>query len=68
MATLESFIEHIWKKVGPACREQVRESLEMIERVDPEDRPKLLASFYWANWCRGRNDQVAGNETFWDLT
>jgi hypothetical protein len=67
MARRESFFDHIWGKVGPACREHIRESLRRMERADPEDQVKILACFYWANWCRGRNDQASGKDRFWDM-
>jgi hypothetical protein len=67
MAALENFIDHIWQQVGPACRKHVRESWEIIEQAKPEDRPKLLATFYWTNWCRGRRDLASGRETSWDM-
>jgi hypothetical protein len=67
MTTLESFVDHIWKQVGPACREHLRESWEIISRADPELQVKLLVCFYWANWCRGRNDQASGRDTFWEM-
>ncbi len=67
MATLDSFLDHIWKKVGAECREQTRKALSLLERLDAEDRAKFLAALCWANWCRGRNDYAAGKETFWDM-
>lgn len=66
MVTEESLIEYVWKRVGAECREHVRESLDLIERLGPEDRPKALACFYWANWLRGRRDFSEGREKFWD--
>ncbi|MCI4345925.1 MAG: hypothetical protein L3K07_04145 [Thermoplasmata archaeon] len=67
MATDKSFAAYIWQKMGPTCREHVRESWDLIERAPPEDRVRLLACFYWANWCRGRADQASGRETYWDM-
>jgi|HubBroStandDraft_1064217.scaffolds.fasta_scaffold29637_5 hypothetical protein len=67
MATQESLFDHVWGKVGPACREHVHETMRLIERADPEDRAKILACFFWANWCRGRSDLNAGKGKFWDM-
>jgi hypothetical protein len=67
MATDKGFADFIWQKMGPTCREHVREAWDLIERAPAEDRVKLLACFYWANWCRGRADQAAAVETYWDM-
>jgi hypothetical protein len=64
MTTQERLFDHVWQKIGPACREHGRESLRLIERADPEDRVKILACFCWANWCRGRDDFPSRKDRF----
>ena len=66
MATLQGFLDGIWDEVGAECRGHVRETMRLIDRAGPEERPKMLAAFYWANWCRGRKDGAEGREKFWD--
>jgi hypothetical protein len=67
MTTDESFLEYVWQRVGANCREHSRSALSLLDRLDPEDRPKFLAAICWANWCRGRNDYAEGKEKFWDM-
>jgi hypothetical protein len=67
MTTDESFLEYVWQRVGAKCREHSRSALSLLERLDPEDRPKFLAAICWANWCRGRNDHAEGKEKFWEM-
>ena len=67
MSASESLQEYVWNRVGAECRELVRESLRLIDQFDPEERPKLLACFWWVNWCRGRADYREGREKIWEM-
>jgi hypothetical protein len=67
VATLDGLLDRVWDGVGTECRELTREVLRIVDSASPEDRPKLLASFCWANWCRGRRDIQEGREGFWAL-
>jgi|HubBroStandDraft_4_1064222.scaffolds.fasta_scaffold126521_5 hypothetical protein len=67
MTTLESYSNNIWQRLGPADREHVRESWDLIEQAPSEDPVKLFACFYWVNWCRGRADHENGPEMYWDM-
>lgn len=64
MATDDSFVEYVWLRLGADCREHVRHYLDLINRFEFDDRPKVLACFFWANGLRGRKDYVEGREKF----
>ena len=66
MATLDIFADHIWQKIGPEGREQVRQSWEVLEKLDPELQPKVFACFLWATWSRGKRGMPQGRPDFWD--
>ena len=66
MASLESFSELIWHRIGAEGREQVRQSWELIEKLDPELRPKVYACFLWATWSRGKRGMPDGRPDYWD--
>jgi phytoene/squalene synthetase len=67
MTTAEGFLDYVWHKLGAEAREHAREVDRLLERLPPEDRPKFLASLFWASWCRGRNDHAEGKERYWDM-
>ncbi|MCI4341956.1 MAG: hypothetical protein L3K11_06280 [Thermoplasmata archaeon] len=55
MATLDGFLDLIWReRLSAENRELVREALRLLDELEGEQRVKLLAAFFWANWCRGR--------------
>jgi hypothetical protein len=56
MATLDGLLDHAWDEAGADCRTHVREALCVIEEMDSEPMPKLLAAFFWAIWAGGRDD------------
>jgi hypothetical protein len=64
MTTSETFLDYARQKIGAEGREHAREVYRFLERIAPEDRPKFLASLFWASWCRGRNDYAAGKDRF----
>jgi hypothetical protein len=66
MATLESLSDLIWQRIGAEGREQVRQSWEIIEKLDPELRPKVYACFLWATWSRGKGGLPNGRPDYWD--
>jgi hypothetical protein len=55
VASLEGFLDLIWtQEIGADSRELAREALRLTDRLEEEQRARLLAAFCWANWCRGR--------------
>ena len=68
MVTIESFAEHIWRKIGAEGREQVRQSWGIIGKLDPEIGLKVYACFLWATWLRGgaRSTLPDGKRDFFD--
>lgn len=68
MAALEIFADLIWQRTGAEGREQIRESWELIEELDPKLRPKVYACFLWATWSRGGGREFLpdGRRDFWD--
>jgi hypothetical protein len=66
MADLEGFADLIWERIGPEGRDQVRQSWELIEKLEPELRPKVYACFLWATWSRGRGGLPNGRSDYWD--
>jgi hypothetical protein len=66
MADLESLADLIWKRIGVDGREQVRQSWELIEKLDPELQPKVYACSLWATWSRGKGGLPDGRPDYWD--
>jgi hypothetical protein len=65
VASPEGFLDLIWKReIGADSRELAREALRLIDQLEGEQRDKLLAAFFWANWCRGRRDFHEGRDRF----
>jgi hypothetical protein len=65
MADVEGFAGLIWKRIGPEGREQVRQFWEIIEKLDPELRPRDYACFLWATWVRGKAGMPGGRADSW---
>ncbi|MCI4341953.1 MAG: hypothetical protein L3K11_06265 [Thermoplasmata archaeon] len=68
MARLDGLLDCVWTGVGPECRELTREVLRIIDSAPAEDRPKLLACFFWVNWARERADEREEKVRFWEFT
>jgi hypothetical protein len=64
MVDLESFADLIWKRIGAEGREQVQQSWELVEKLDPELRPKVYACFLWATWARGKGGMPDGKPDY----
>jgi hypothetical protein len=69
VASPEGFLDLIWKReIGADSRELAREALRLIDQTEGDQRAKLLAAFFWANWARGQADARKCKREFWELS
>jgi hypothetical protein len=68
LADIEDFADLIWNRIGAEGREHVRQSWELIEKLDPELWPAVYACFLSATWIRGggRSQLPDGKRDYWD--